>query len=227
MHGPSHLLISWYVADSINIDSVKNRKIIAWSGFAPDIDVIGYILAIIYYGFDMEMAFKHFWQPYHHVYTHGLTFILLTGIVTYFLTRTPKSSFNLTNLKIPIICMLVSALHNLCDLIAGGSNWPIYPLYPIHDYALSVSWSIPLSDWRNALILIVCLSVVFIYAKTKKYSPMEVFGKRFENWFMVVVKFGTDNSEKQPNGTKKRFMIYTLLVFIILFVLYPIRDYII
>ena len=66
MHGPSHLLISWFVAEAHGLDSPRDRRIVALSGFAPDIDVLAYAGAIVYFGFDKDLAFEN-WQAKHKI----------------------------------------------------------------------------------------------------------------------------------------------------------------
>ena len=46
MQGPSHLMLSWYLAEGAGVESPRDRRIVAWSGFAPDVDVVAYIGAI-------------------------------------------------------------------------------------------------------------------------------------------------------------------------------------
>ena len=47
----------------------------------PDFDVVAYVGAILWYGFDKDKAFENVWQVVHHRYTHGLAFVLVTAIV--------------------------------------------------------------------------------------------------------------------------------------------------
>ena len=51
--------------------------IIAWAGFAPDFDVVAYVVAIAWCGFDKDKAFENVWQVVHHRYTHGLALVAL------------------------------------------------------------------------------------------------------------------------------------------------------
>ncbi len=43
MQGPSHLLLSWYFAEAGGIATPRDRRIVAWSGLAPDVDVLAYV----------------------------------------------------------------------------------------------------------------------------------------------------------------------------------------
>lgn len=228
MHGPSHLFLSWYVAEAAGLRTSRDRRIVAWSGFAPDLEVIGYVAAIIYFGFDKDLAFQYFWQPYHHQYTHGIGFVLLTGCIAYVLSKKQVSASQIVQpVKVSLLSMFVSVLHNFGDLIAGGPGWPIYPLWPFNEAAWSVSWSWTLAQWPNTLVLFVCMAGIFLYAKIAGYSPVEVFNYRLERWFVCIVKHGSDQhmASKGSNTVRgvlrKRIIIYVLLILIILAVLLP------
>ena len=58
MQGPSHLMVSWYFAEAAAVDTPRDRRIVAWAGFAPDFDVLAYAGALIWYGFDKDRAFE-------------------------------------------------------------------------------------------------------------------------------------------------------------------------
>ena len=49
MHGPSHFVLSWFIADATGLDQPRNRRIVAIAGFAPDLDVLAYIAGILYF----------------------------------------------------------------------------------------------------------------------------------------------------------------------------------
>ena len=79
--------------------------------------MVAYIVAIVYYGFDQEKAFENVWQVVHHRYTHGLAFVLLTGVAAWLLSS--------RSMRVAALAMLASAIHNFCDLVGGGPTWPI------------------------------------------------------------------------------------------------------
>ena len=83
MQGPSHLLVSWFYADVSGIESADDRRIVAWAGLAPDVDVLAYVGALIYFRLDQDAAFENVWRVVHHRYTHNLSFVLLTGFVAW------------------------------------------------------------------------------------------------------------------------------------------------
>lgn len=202
-------MISWFFADAGGLDSPNDRRIVAWSGLAPDIDVIAYGGAILWHGLDKDLAFESVWKVVHHRYTHGLSFVLLTGIIAWlFATRfglfrgsgagAQESAAKAHGMRVALLAMLASALHNFCDIVGGGPTWPIYPLWPLSDFGWTASWSWPLSEWPNTVILFSCLAATMLYAKFGGRSPMELFGGRADRWFVAVVQRGSDHASVEP-----------------------------
>jgi len=81
MQGPTHLMVSWYFAEATHAPTARDRRIVAWAGLMPDIDVLAYLAALVYYRFDKELAFENVWKEVHHKYTHNLSFVAVMGIV--------------------------------------------------------------------------------------------------------------------------------------------------
>jgi membrane-bound metal-dependent hydrolase YbcI (DUF457 family) len=181
MQGPSHLLVSWYFADAAGVPSARDRRIVAWAGLAPDIDVLAYAAALVYYRLDKDLAFENVWRVVHHRYTHGLTFVLLTGGVAWMLATSQAA-----RVRVALLAMVASALHIFCDLVAGGPTWPVYPLWPVSDLGWSASWSWTIGEWPNIAILFACLAAMFAYAKFGARSPLECFGDRADAWFVRI-----------------------------------------
>jgi inner membrane protein len=203
MQGPSHLMISWFFADASRLDSPNERRIVAWSGLAPDIDVLAYGGAILWYGLDKDLAFENVWRVVHHRYTHGMSFVLLTGIFAWLLSSgfakrhtNAGAAAAVTDVRawrVALLAMLASALHNFCDVVGGGPTWPVYPLWPLSDLGWTANWSWTLSEWPNTVILFSCLAATMLYARFGGRSPMELFGGRADRWFVGVVQRGSDH----------------------------------
>jgi hypothetical protein len=208
MQGPSHLVISWGFGEALGLERPRERGIVAWAGLAPDVDVVAYIGAIAYYGFDQEKAFENVWQVIHHRYTHGLAFVLLTAVVAYFLS---ERSF-----RVALLALLASAIHNFCDLVGGGPTWPIYPLWPLSDAPWGASWSWTIGEWPNVVILIACLGGTLLYARLAGRSPMECFGTRADAWLVGLVQ----NKKTEQKGML-RWLIWGALAIAIIAVLAP------
>jgi membrane-bound metal-dependent hydrolase YbcI (DUF457 family) len=205
MQGPSHLLVSWYFADASGISSSRDRRIVAWGGLAPDIDVLAYAGAILYYRLDQNLAFENVWRVVHHRYTHGLAFVLLTGVVAWTL-----ASNHTARVRVALLAMAASVLHMFCDVVAGGPTWPIYPLWPISDLAFAAAWSWTIGEWPNMVILFVCLGGMFAYAKFAARSPLECFGDRADAWFVRIATQAP--APAATEGKKLRWIIWAAVV---------------
>ena len=240
MQGPSHLMISWFFADASRLDSADDRRIVGWSGLAPDVDVLAYGAALLWYGLDKDLAFENVWTVVHHRYTHGLAFVLLTGVVAWLLaarsTVPPRGGEAAVGslaapraVRVALLSMFASALHIFFDIVGGGPTWPVYPLWPLNDFAWTASWSWPLSEWPNTVILFCCLAFTMLYAKFGGRSAVELFGDGAGRWFVAVVRQGSDQPAA-PAGTRDtaahrriplRLIIWVLVVLVTIAVLAP------
>jgi membrane-bound metal-dependent hydrolase YbcI (DUF457 family) len=186
VQGPSHLAISWFFADASGLETARERRIVAWSGLAPDFDVVAYLGALAWYGFDKEAAYENVWKVVHHRYTHNLAFALATGAVAYALARgSPRS-----RLRVCALALLACALHNFLDIVGGGPTWPIYPLWPLSDFPWHAEWSWTIGEWPNVAILACCLAGTLAFGKYAGYSPVECFGDRADRWIVQVLQRG-------------------------------------
>jgi len=232
MHGPAHLIISWFTAETADIDSPRERRLIALCGFAPDLDVLAYLGAMVYFGFDKDRAFEQVWQQVHHRYTHGLGFVLLTGLLVFMLMRRRATS-SVGGMRyaarVAGLSMLVSIIHLFGDLVAGGADWPIYPLWPLSDLAWSMSGSWALGDWPNALILLLCLAGTLVYARAAGYSPLESVHYGLDRACVTILRNGRLDFRGDPEtatggnrrGLRIRLTVYGLLLLLILAILLP------
>ncbi len=235
MHGPSHLLISWFAAEAAGLRSSRDRRIVALSGLAPDIDVLAYLGAIVYFGLDKELAFEHVWQVVHHRYTHGLGFVLLTGIVTFIVASrgTMPSEMALRRAAgVAVLSMIASIVHVFCDVVGGGPTWPVYPLWPVSDFSWAVNWSWTLADWPNTVILFMCLAGMMLYAKKSGHSAMESLNYKLDRWFVTIIQHGSSVTPNDPHSVEGasairkgqiriRVFVYLSLVVLIIAVLAP------
>lgn len=235
MQGPSHLIISWFAAEAAGLKSPRDRRIVALSGLAPDIDVLAYLGGIVYFGFDKNLAFEHVWQIVHHRYTHGLGFILLTGIIAFIVasrgTRPGELAYRQAA-GVAILSMITSMVHVFCDVVGGGPTWPVYPLWPISDFGWAVSWSWSLADWPNTVILFSCLIGMMLYAKISGCSPMESINYNLDRWFVTIIQRGSSISSDEVHNAefisarnrrmmRIRVFIYLFLVLLIIAVFTP------
>jgi len=216
MQGPSHLVLSWCFAESAGLSSVRNRAVVAWAGLAPDVDVLAYIGALLYYR-DQGLAFENVWQVVHHRYTHGLGFVLLTGIAAYALAS--QAGGRKGRAGVALLAMLASAIHNFCDVVGGGPTWPIYPLWPLSAVEWSASWSWTIGEWPNIAILIACLGGTLLYARLAGRSPFECFGPRADRWLVAVVR--QEQATAQTGGAWLLWIIWGGLIVATIAILAP------
>jgi membrane-bound metal-dependent hydrolase YbcI (DUF457 family) len=205
MQGPSHLLVSWYFADAAGVAKARDRRIVAWAGLAPDIDVLAYAGALLYYRLDKDLAFENVWRVVHHRYTHGFVFVALTGMVAWMLASDREA-----RTRVALFAMAASVLHVFCDLVAGGPTWPVYPLWPASGLGWSASWSWTIGEWPNIAILFVCLAAMFAYAKFAARSPLECFGDRADAWFVRIATQAPRPAGTQGNSL--RWIIWACLI---------------
>lgn len=217
MQGPSHLVLSWCFAESAGLRTARDRAIVAWAGLAPDGDVLAYIGALLYYRLDQGLAFENVWQVVHHRYTHGLGFVLLTGIAAYALAS--RAGGRKGRAGIALLAMLASAIHNFFDIVGGGPTWPIYPLWPLSAAPWSASWSWTIGEWPNIVILIACLGGTLLYARLAGRSPFECFGARADRWLVGVVR--QERAAAQGDAGWLRWIIWGALLLATIAILAP------
>ena len=210
-------MVSWYFAEAADVAKPRDRRIVAWAGFLPDIDVLAYLGALVYYRFDKELAFENVWKEVHHKYTHNLAFVLLTGAIAYSLasTGTPRHKA-----RIATLATVACALHNFLDVVGAGPTWPIYPLWPFPGPGWHASWSWTIRDWQNIVIFVGLTVGMFVYARVQGRSPMECFGDRADAWFTSIVREGSDarSASSQP---WRRWAIWAALLLLVVAVLAP------
>ena len=211
MQGRSHLLVSWYLGDALRVRTPRARRIVAWAGFAPDVDVLAYIGALLYYRFDKDLAFENVWQVVHHRYTHNLSFVVLVGIVAWAVAGKGGE-----RARVALVAMLASAIHNFLDLVAGGPTWPVYPLWPLSDRPWSASWSWTIGEWPNIVVLFACLAGMLAYARFAGRSPFECFGDPADAWLARTMR-----NETAAAPGKLRWVIWVGLVLLVIGVLAP------
>lgn len=207
MQGPSHLLVSWYFAEAAGLDAPRERRIVAWAGLAPDVDVLAYAAALVYYRFDKDLAFENVWQVVHHRYTHGLAFVALTGVAAWLLTaRSPARA------RVVLLAMIASAMHNFFDIVAGGPTWPVYPYWPVSELPVSASWSWTIGEWPNVVILLACLAGMLLYARIAGRSPLECFGDRADAWLVRTARQESAAAVPSAGARKLRWIIWAVVL---------------
>jgi len=214
VQGPSHLLVSWYFAEACRLKTPRERRIVAWAGFAPDFDVLAYGAALLYYRLDKDLAFENVWRVVHHRYTHGIGFVLVVGVAAWALAGRGAARARVAGLA-----MLAAALHCFFDVALGGAEWPIYPWWPFSDLRWYAVWSWGIGEWPNIVILFACLAGMIAWARRAGRSPMECFGDRAGAWLVRVARQG--GGAPAPASRGRRWLIWLAIAALVAAVLAP------
>lgn len=217
VHFAQHLILSWFIGEGAGLDDVNDRRIVALAGVVPDLDVIPYVgaAAYNYFGEGMPLrdgvfrAYREVHMQVHHVWTHGIGFVLVTGLLALFLSRllhrrsssgppeeeaAPVSDIGVAG-KVAVLAMIASVLHVLGDVLASGPDWPVFPLMPFSRVSWGYAWSWSLADWPNLLILGLCLLAARQYAVWRGRSVVEVVSVRLDRAFVRLVRNERSESE--------------------------------
>ena len=202
MQAPSHLIIGWFIGEACGLRTPRLRRIVALAGLASDLDVLAYIGAFFYFGLDIDRAFLFAHQAVHHHYTHGLGFVFLAGLVAwlYVLARGPGLADGLaappqrgsSAAKAGFLAAVAVTVHIFCDLIGSGSDWPIYPLWPLSNLCWGLSWSWTLGEWPNVVIMYLLLAAGLFYGRRAGHSFLESINYRMDRWMVGILQTGTD-----------------------------------
>ncbi len=195
MHFAQHLMISWFLGEDSGLKDIRERRVVTFAGLLPDIDIVFYIAGFVYSGFNIRTGYE--WhKAYHHRFTHGLGFVLLTGIAAFLICKFYLKLPSLArSLGIAFLSLVASVLHVLCDAIASGPMWPTYPLWPLDGYAWYVEWSWTLADWPNILCVLVLLYHARGYGILAGRTAVEAFSPRLDAWLVWVLR-GAEPEEK-------------------------------
>ena len=168
----THFLMGWAVANSAPSLSKRDRALVTWASVVPDIDGLG----IIADGLTRNCAHPlNWWGEYHHTLGHNLGFaLLIAGLTAIFANQRAKT----TLLVIPSF-----HLHLAADLIGprgpDGDQWPIPYLLPFSNHVRLVwsgQWA--LNAWPNVLITGVLIILLFVLARGRGFSPLEMFSSK-------------------------------------------------
>ena len=143
MSPTTHLLASWLVAAKTT-DNLRDRRLVALAGVAPDLDGLGLIVDLC------KGGDPYYYPMYHHWLGHGLVGALVcAGILTCFAERKRRTFF---------LILLTFHLHLLCDLVGSRGPepkdiWPIYYFGPL-SYRPIWRWAHQwaLDGWQNYVI---------------------------------------------------------------------------
>jgi hypothetical protein len=143
-----HAELSWLAA--LKVSSLCDRRLIVFSGIAPDIDGLTILAG--------NEAYGH----WHHLVFHGFFSALLTaGICAIFAER---------KLLVAGMALLAFHLHLFCDLLGSGPGWPIAYFWPLSDHFYGWEGGWELVSWQNTVIGMVvtltCLGAALFARRT-------------------------------------------------------------
>jgi membrane-bound metal-dependent hydrolase YbcI (DUF457 family) len=212
VQGPAHLAIGWLIGERAGLAARRDRRLVGLAGLVPDVDVLVYPLAYLWYGADIDRAYAVY-ALVHHRYTHGIVFAALCMLGAW-AVATPA-----VRGKVALLTLLAIAAHIAGDVIGSGPGWPVHPLWPASDLALGVSWSWNASDWRNIALSAAAIALTLGYARRRGFSPLECFSYRADDWLATVVR------GQARSSPRFRLMLYGVLLAVSAVVVLPLLLY--
>jgi hypothetical protein len=203
----AHFALSWFAAEAAGLERVRDRRIVALAGLAPDAEAVAYAGAYLYFGFDLDRAFG-VWDAIHHRYSHGLAFALATVAVAWWFARDGPGD-TLRALKVGALAGLVSLAHVFCDLIGAGPGWPVYPYWPLSDAPWAMPWSWNVSEWPNVAFSFAGFAAILVYARAAGRSPLETFSVRLDRGLARVMR--GEAAVAPASAGRLRWIIYGVL----------------
>ena len=188
MNPITHFLISWDSA-ALAGAAKRDRLLITLAGVLPDLDALGIVADV---SFPSKYAWYYYHQ-YHHQLTHNISAAVVGALAALLLAK--------RKLFTALMCLGVFHLHLLCDLVgARGPRavdiWTVPYLVPFSSVELSWSGQWPLDGWQNLVITVIMIALVFIIAREKGFSPLEIFSVRADKLFVKSVNDYKSNVRK-------------------------------
>ena len=192
MNPATHLLISWSIANSCNIDR-RERAFVTIAGVIPDIDGAG-----IFIDFFTSSEFPYLYVKYHHVLGHNIGFGLFLCLAALLFSR--------RRIATTFLVFLSFHIHLLGDLAGSmgpdGYQWPVPYLLPFSD-AWQLVWSgqWELTAWPNFVITVITGFIMFYIAWKRGVSPLEIVSVKANDAFVNTIRnrFGKPFEEKGEN----------------------------
>jgi len=178
----THLFASWIIA-SKTTDNVRDARLVALAGVAPDLDGLGIVVDL------GARVFGHptfFWERFHHVLLHGAFGAVLTASIFALFAR--------RKLRVALLSLITFHLHLLCDFVGSrgpspGDLWPILyvaPFFREPAWVWTGQWS--LDAWQNKLFSVLLLLWIFKIAIIQRVSVVSIFSQKADAIFVKVVQ---------------------------------------
>ncbi len=177
----THLLISWSIANTSNINR-RERTLVTIAGIIPDIDGAGLLFDFFRNGSGQPFQL---WSKYHHIIGHNIGFgFLLIMFALILSTR---------RITTGLLVFSSFHLHLICDLVGSkgpnGFQWPIPYLLPFSEvwqWTWEYQWQ--LNAWPNFAITIFTLILTFYYAWKHGLSPLEIISCKANDVFVSALR---------------------------------------
>jgi hypothetical protein len=195
----THFFMGWAVANSAPSLNKRERAMVTWASVVPDIDGLGIVAE------KLTQNSRHpllWWSEYHHVLGHNLGFALVVVALA--------AGFAKQKIKVALLVLVSFHLHLLADLAGArgpdGEQWPIPYLLPFSN-RVQLTWSgqWALNAWPNLAITAVLLGAAVWLARTRGFSPLELFSAKADAAVVGVfrarfpVKPANRFNENQPD----------------------------
>jgi inner membrane protein len=178
----THFLVSWALAGSSRLKR-RERALVALVGVAPDLDGLGIIPELLTRGSAHPLPW---FSEYHHVLGHNLGLAIIVTIAGSLFARAQWR-------KTAVLVFISFHLHLLGDVIGArgpdGYQWPIPYLLPF-SHKLNIVWhgQWALNAWPNFVITGIGLIAMFVIARNRGYSPLEIVSRRADAAFVAAVR---------------------------------------
>ena len=155
---------------------------VTWASVVPDIDGLGIVADWLTRNSSHPL---NWWGGYHHILAHNLCFALIVAVVAAILAKQKA--------KTTLLVLLSFHLHLAADLVGArgpdGEQWPIPYLLPFSKHVQLVwsgQWA--LNAWPNFLITGVLIGMMFIFARQRGFSPLEMVSGKADAIFVHALR---------------------------------------
>jgi len=180
----THLFASWLIAAKTT-DNLRDRRLVALSGLAPDLDGLGIVADFVRHAVRGGEDYFYY-QKFHHTLLHGIFGAFVIAMVF--------CCFAERRWRVLALCFVVAHLHFLCDLVGSRGpgvedNWPIHYLMPFNrDWTWRWSHRWPLNAWPNRVISVVLMGGCLYVPLKCGDSVVGVFNRRADQVFVPVLR---------------------------------------
>lgn len=185
MNVTTHLLASWIVAAKTT-NNLRDRRLVSLAGVLPDADGLPIIVDWIKPVMVKGQNSYHYFQTYHHYWTHGLPAAVVCAAI--------MAAIGIQRLRVFGLALLTFHLHLLCDLLGSrgpdpGDLWPIMYFSPIRQNPIWFwhhQW--PLDGWQNFVITMVLFLWSLKIALKLGDSFLGVISHKFDGYFVSTLQ---------------------------------------